>query len=112
MSVSEKAFWSFVESKKLGFKFRTQHPVSNYFLDFYCPEAALCVEIDGPQHLERQEKDVERDKKLAELGVLTIRIPTEDLWGADTVVVHRWIELVQKTCEERAGRVAFPDREE
>ena len=109
MSVSEKAFQTAVKGKKLGFKFRIQHPVGGYFLDFYCPEAALCVEIDGPHHGQQRAYDAQRDNDLTKLGILTLRIPTEDLWEPTSMRFGHWIDFVQKTCEERTGRKAFPE---
>ncbi len=67
MSVSEKVAWVQLRNEKLGFKVRRQHPVGPYILDFYCPEAKVCVEIDGEQHQLRQESDARRDKAMSEL---------------------------------------------
>ncbi len=102
MSVSEKAMWGLLRGNKLGFKFRRQHPVAGYFLDFYCAEAALCIEIDGPQHAEQQARDLERDTVLAEAGVYTVRIPTEDLWESEAIVLNRWLEVIREACESRS----------
>jgi very-short-patch-repair endonuclease len=49
----EAALWRHLRARQLaGFKFRRQHPVGWYVLDFYCCEARLAVELDGGQHLE------------------------------------------------------------
>ena len=48
-------------------------------MDFYCDEARVAVELDGSSHLERLNRDEARDKRLAELGILTIRIRNCDL---------------------------------
>lgn len=43
----EKRFWLAVRGKQLGTKFRRQHWISHYIVDFYCPEWKLVVELDG-----------------------------------------------------------------
>jgi very-short-patch-repair endonuclease len=57
-------------------KFRKQHPVGPYVLDFYCHGAGLCVEVDGASHGVggRPERDARRDGWLAAKGVRTLRI--------------------------------------
>jgi very-short-patch-repair endonuclease len=108
MSISERLFWESVRGQKLGFKFRRQHPMLGYYLDFYCAEAALAIEIDGPSHEDRIERDCVRDQRIAEAGVLTVRIPTKDLWEPTSMAFVKWLKDVQAACEERSGRSAFP----
>ena len=47
---AERKFWKAINKEQLGVKFRRQHPVGPYILDFYCPALKLCVELDGDQH--------------------------------------------------------------
>ncbi len=53
-----------------GMKFRRQHPIDGYVVDFYCPGARLAVELDGGGHTEKKQKsyDREREKPLAFMG--------------------------------------------
>jgi very-short-patch-repair endonuclease len=76
-SLSERKLRPLLNRKVIGFKFRYQHPVKNYILDFYCPKALLCVELDGDQHV--LVKDEKRDAEMDELGIVTYRIRTSDL---------------------------------
>ena len=47
----EKQLWRALKAGRFaGFKFRRQHPIGKYFLDFYCPRAQQSVELDGFQH--------------------------------------------------------------
>ncbi len=46
----EKCFWSWVRGKQLGCKFRRQHGIGQYIVDFYCAEHALIIELDGESH--------------------------------------------------------------
>jgi very-short-patch-repair endonuclease len=48
---AEAALWSSIKNKKIaGLKFRRQHSVGNFILDFYCPAIKLCIELDGDHH--------------------------------------------------------------
>lgn len=64
-----------------GLKFRRQHPVGPFVLDFYCPEARLAVEVDGMGHNEPDQsaKDRSRDAWLARQGIEVLRIAAEDV---------------------------------
>jgi cyclase len=47
MTEVEKILWKELRNNKLGYKFRRQHPISNFIIDFYCHEAKLAIELDG-----------------------------------------------------------------
>ncbi len=101
MSVGEKWFWSAVRKDVLGFRIRRQVAIGPYILDFYIPKAKLCVEIDGEQHALTLRKDGIRDAYLQERGILTLRIPSVDLFRTDVDAYSEWIKAVKKLCEER-----------
>jgi very-short-patch-repair endonuclease len=71
----ERALWEMLRGKQLGLRFRRQHPIGPYILDFYCPAVRLCVEVDGPVHREpeQMEHDVERDAWLRAQDVRVLR---------------------------------------
>jgi len=78
MSLPELMLWNAIRRSQLdGLKFRRQHPVGPYVLDFFCPAARLAVEVDGQMHHvdDRPEKDAARDRWLARQGIMTLRIP-------------------------------------
>ena len=58
-----------------GYKFRRQHPEGIYYLDFYCEEASLAIELDGfgHGHPERQKHDSAREKLLTSQGIKVLR---------------------------------------
>jgi len=63
MTEAELILWDHIRKRKLnGMHFRRQHPYGIYILDFYCYEANLANEIDGPIHLDNQEYDLDRIK--------------------------------------------------
>lgn len=101
MSVSEQWFWAAVRKDLLGFRFRRQVAIGPYFLDFYVPKAKLCIEIDGEQHQDRIEQDQRRDAYLAEFGILTLRIPSLDLFHKEQDRYSAWIREVERICHER-----------
>jgi len=60
MTETEIILWDHIRKRKLnGMHFRRQHPYGIYILDFYCYEANLANEIDGPIHLDNQEYDLD-----------------------------------------------------
>jgi very-short-patch-repair endonuclease len=62
-------------------KFRRQHPVSRFIVDFYCHEKRLVVEVDGSIHevLEVKERDEGREEELKNLGLTIIRFTNEEI---------------------------------
>ena len=85
-SESEKLLRAKLRRDQLGFTFRFQFAIRQYVLDFYCPAAKLCVEVDGEQH--DPAKDQERDTYLSQFGILTYRIPSSDLWDEQGMAHH------------------------
>ncbi len=83
MSPPEVLLWSRMRGRGLdGLKFRRQHPVDPYVLDFYCHEARLAVEVDGWGHNMggQAERDERRDAYLAARGIRTLRIVASDIY--------------------------------
>jgi very-short-patch-repair endonuclease len=73
---AERDLWRALRGQRFaGFKFRRQHPVGDYILDFYCAAARLAVELDGSQHglPEGLQRDAVREKFLAEQDIETLR---------------------------------------
>ena len=77
LSLPEAQLWQALRARPDGLKFRRQHPAGAYILDFYCPSARLCVEIDGQSHNARGNQDDARDAWLAAQGIGTLRLPAE-----------------------------------
>ena len=62
-------------------KFRRQHPIGRYVLDFYCTKAKVCIEIDGMAHdlADRPTRDEKRDARLREQGITVMRVAAADV---------------------------------
>jgi len=71
----EARLWVALRQNKLHLRFRRQHPIGPYVLDFYCDAAKLAVEVDGQGHLGRVAQDERRDAWLSARGIRTLRIP-------------------------------------
>ena len=79
---AETLLWEFLRDRRfLGLKFRRQHQIGSYVVDFYCDEKKLVVELDGPVHDApvRRAIDHKRDGYLRSLGLTVIRISNQKL---------------------------------
>ncbi|MFM5885181.1 MAG: endonuclease domain-containing protein [Novosphingobium sp.] len=81
MSLPEVLLWNYLRKRPQGVKFRRQHPVGNYVIDFYCPSARVGIEVDGVAHDlgNRPASDRARDRWLADQGVRIVRIPASEV---------------------------------
>ncbi|MCX6173704.1 MAG: endonuclease domain-containing protein [Ignavibacteriales bacterium] len=87
---AEKMLWYELKNSQLdGRKFRRQHSVGNYILDFYCSEERLAIELDGEQHEndKQKEHDQLRTEYLNSLRISVIRFKNTDvIFGRDSIV--------------------------
>jgi len=84
LTTAEATLWLHLQRSQLsGFKFRRQHSVGPYVLDFYCPAAKLAVELDGAAHDSEVAslRDDRRDRYLAAQGIRTVRFVNGDVTG-------------------------------
>ena len=72
---SENIIWQYLKNKGIGVKFRREHSISGYILDFYCIEKNLIIEVDGGVHNteEAREYDEVRDKFFTDLDFKVLR---------------------------------------
>jgi very-short-patch-repair endonuclease len=85
----EIILWSRLRRSALGFKFRRQHSIGPYIVDFYCPEKKLIVELDGWQHNEQVEHDTERTAFLESLGLSVLRFWNDEVnENLDNVILN------------------------
>jgi very-short-patch-repair endonuclease len=80
----------------MGYKFRRQHGVEQYVLDFYCPELKLAIEIDGPMHAsdESRKRDIQRQEFIEQLGIGFLRLSDDEVrQDVDGVIerIRRWV---------------------
>lgn len=76
----ERALWRLLRSREMaGFKFRRQHPLCGYIVDFVCLEKQVVIELDGGQHREQAEYDRVRTRKLEVAGFRVLRFWNNDM---------------------------------
>ena len=83
LTPAEAALWKMLQGKKLeGRKFRRQHSVDKYILDFYCPSENLAVELDGEGHVNysAEEYDMERTLFLNTFGIRVLRFENRSVF--------------------------------
>lgn len=91
MTYAEKVLWQQLRNRKLGdLKFRRQHPVDIFILDFYCHEKKLAIEVDGGIHNQaiQKEWDESRTYELNEFGITVLRFSNEDVIDKTESVIN------------------------
>ena len=94
----EILLWLQLKNSQTGFKFRRQHSIGGYIVDFYCPSKKLVIEIDGPQHFTKENKkyDEIRSKFFEGLDIKVLRFTNKEVATKTEKVVRR-IKLVLTT---------------
>ena len=100
LTPAEAGLWILLKSSALGgLKFRRQHSVGNYILDFYCPEYKLAIELDGEWHNteEQKLKDDKRTAYLNSVGITVLRFENKEVFeGTDNL-----LEEIRMHCVKR-----------
>ena len=78
---SELILWQYLKQKPKGYKFRRQHPIGIYILDFYCHALKLVIEADGGIHTDEQvrQHDIERQQNLEVHGLKFLRFTNSEI---------------------------------
>ena len=96
----ERILWRQLRNRNFaGYKFRRQHPLEDYVLDFYCPSAKLAIELDGGGHNYRagQIRDRTRSEFLARHGVIVLRFWNHQVRRElDSVLRAIWFALGER----------------
>jgi very-short-patch-repair endonuclease len=95
LTPSEKQLWQALRGGKLaGLKFRRQHPVGNFILDFYCPAHKLVIEVDGEVHANQEDYDFDRTAQLETYGYRVLRFQNEAVTHHLETVLSKIIQTV------------------
>ncbi|OQP61045.1 hypothetical protein A3860_04825 [Niastella vici] len=91
MTQAELVLWEYLRQRPLGFKFRRQHPLGIYIVDFFCHKLKLVIEVDGSVHDLKEIKaaDLERQRLLEMEGLKVIRFTNEEILKTKEVVVEK-----------------------
>ena len=87
----EILLWIQLKNSKLGFKFRRQHSIGGYIVDFYCSSRKLVVEVDGPQHFSKESKEYDevRTKFLEGMNIKVIRFCNTEINNELNMVIQK-----------------------
>ncbi len=102
MTPPEVRLWARLRAKRLdGLKFRRQHPIGPFILDFYCAAARLAVEVDGRMHdhPDRLDHDRRRTAWLHRQGVRVIRLAAESV----RTELDGVLEFIARVARERSA---------
>jgi very-short-patch-repair endonuclease len=106
---AERLLWSRLRNRGLGgIKFRRQHVLGRYIVDFFSPEFGLVVELDGESHLEKRDSDRVRDKDLATMGLAVFRVWNTPIYDDVECV----LEGIWKKCQKLKPRGGIAARGE
>lgn len=99
---AERVLWQALRNRQLGgFKFRRQHPIPPYIVDFVCLEHRLIVELDGGQHADAQMYDAARTAQLEQAGYTVMRF-----WNNEFLAnTHAALEEVLRALSALPARV-------
>ncbi len=95
LTLSEARLWKALQKSRLeGRKFRRQHSIGEFIVDFYCPKERLVIEIDGDHHFTASGEiaDTERDQYLKNLNIRVLRFSNE--------IVYRQFDVVTEIIRE------------
>ena len=96
----EAIVWTALRGRQFRqFKFRRQHPIGDYIVDFYCAIASLIVELDGATHIGREAEDAKRQGWLESQGLLVLRYTNQQI----RETFAEFLETVQATCYARVN---------
>ena len=98
MTKAELNLWEGLRKSKTGFKFRRQHPIGIYIVDFYCHELKLVIELDGGVHNNHNQKewDKSRTHDLNLLNIEVIRFTNEEVFSK----IDEVISTIYSKCRE------------
>lgn len=101
LTLPEGLLWRELRARKTGFKFRKQHPVGKFVLDFYCAQAKHGFEIDGAAHDmgDNPEHDCQRDAWLLDQGITVIRFPASEVLADPSRVAEAMVAICEAAAD-------------
>ncbi len=97
MTEAEKLLWKQLNKNKLGVRFKPQHPIDIYIVDFYCHALNLAIELDGESHRNSKEYDQDRTCELENFGIRVIRFNNSEVFQNINKVMAQ-INYVIREC--------------
>jgi very-short-patch-repair endonuclease len=110
LTPAEQRMWQTLRRRQLHrYKFRRQHPLGRFIVDFYCARVKLVIEVDGDIHKKQVEYDLERTKWLERNGYSVIRFENKAVIEDLTTVIEKIVWVCQRL--EGAGQAKNPEIE-
>ena len=105
MTAAEELLWKQIHINEWKQKFRRQHPIANYVVDFYCHALKLVIELDGGIHEVEDVKkyDEFREAHLKELGLTVLRFKNEQVFKENKLVIETIANTVNKLTSPPLG---------
>jgi len=103
----EQTLWQYINDRQiLGVKFRRQHSIGRYIVDFYSPEIKLVIEVDGGQHFtkEGKEYDEERTKFINNFGIKVLRFANNEIENNLESVIDTIESEIKERSQNRVER--------
>ena len=88
---AEAILWQRLRHKRVnGFRFRRQHPIGRFIVDFYCAESRLVIEVDGASHSQPGQAEYDQDRQcfLEQMGLKLLRFTNEQVTRETDKVVE------------------------
>jgi very-short-patch-repair endonuclease len=99
MTDAERLLWHHLRNRHFsGWKFRRQHEIDRYIVDFLCPGASLIVELDGGQHAQMMAKDANRTRRLEGMGYRVLRFWNNDVLTNTEAVLGVILEALARVA--------------
>ena len=96
-TLAERKLWKKLRKLQLdGYRFRRQHIINRFIVDFYCPEVRLIIEVDGEIHKKQKLFDKERDTFLKDLGYRILHFRNNEVFMKTTEV----LDSIRAACIE------------
>lgn len=89
---AEKILWKALRNNSLGVKWRRQHPIDMFILDFYAPSLKIAIELDGSQHSIKENKEYDSDR-------------TNYLKSKNIKVLRFWNSEIEKDLEKVLDKI-------
>ena len=106
---AERCLWDALRKRRVGWrKWRRQHLIAGYIVDFYCTEVRIAIEVDGEVHRGREDEDARRTEHLAAVGVRVVRFTNDDVLYDLERVLEAISEIVEPPSPALPARPPSP----
>jgi very-short-patch-repair endonuclease len=99
---AERILWPHLRSRRLGTRFRRQHPIGSFIIDFFAPQVRLAIEVDGTIHNQAEQHDYDqfRQDLIEQADVEFLRFRNEEIKGTPTLTA----DCIESKVIERLSR--------